>query len=534
MKILRIHCARQSCSILSTALDSVAAICLFLASGLAAAADCQGLTNKTFGAARIIETSESTGPMTVTSLDGGSLRGVPVQAVFCRVRGMIAPTPSSDIRFEVWLPKPDAWNGRYQGIGNGGHAGNMQFPAMARGLDSGYAVSATDTGHVGSTSESGYAIGQPEKLVDFGWRAIHETALAAKAVVNTYYGRPAARSYFNGCSTGGRQGLVEAQRFADDYDGIVIGAPANYWPLQNASGLRFFQTLMSDPGNWISPDKLALVNTASLAACKGIDGVVDDPGQCTFDPSPLQCKPGQTDDCLTAKEVGSVREMYAAGFPPGNESVWSVWKMGPSERRVTGALSFVSNSTFYRDLVMQDPNWDVKTFDFAADLSKAQHGPVGQAVHAESPDLSAFEKRGGKLIHYHGWHDPAIPARSSIRYYESVATQMGGSARLDSFYRLFLGTGMSHCSGGAGPNAINGASGLPAPSRDPQHDVVEALVNWVEKGAAPAQITATQYVGNDPAKGVARQRPWCPYPAVARYSGSGDPNKASSYSCMNH
>ena len=181
---------------------------------------------------------------------------------------------------------------------------------------------------------------------------------------------------------------------------------------------------------------------------------------------------------------------------------------------------------------MQDPKWELKALDFAADLAKAQAGILGPAVYADSPDLSAFQEHGGKLIHYHGWHDPAIPATSSIRYYESVASHMGGRNKIDSFYRMFLGTGVSHCRDGAGPNAINGASGLPSPSRDPKVDVVEALVEWVENGIAPEQITATRYVDNDPDKGIDSQRPWCPYPAVARYDGSGDRKQAASYACV--
>jgi feruloyl esterase len=523
---------------------SVAVVGLGATEGASGAqgADCQSLTGKTFGEARVIETSEINGPVTVTSLDSTAPRGASIKVPFCRVRARSTPNPDSDIRFELWLPTPEAWNSKYQGVGNGGNAGTLLYPAMGRALETGYAVSGTDTGHVGAMGDSQWTISHPEKILDFGWRSIHKTAVASKALVNQYYGKAPARSYFNGCSTGGRQGLVEAQRFPEDYDGIVIGAPANYWPLLNAFGANHYKYLLTDPDNWLSPEKLALINKASLAACNGVGGLIDDPSQCKFSPSALLCRSGQSGSCLTDKEIATVQRLYSGlkdaagnsiypGLTPGAEVLWGLWRMGPSDRRGIGSLSYGFNNGFFRDWVMQDPNWDLKSFSFDADLSEALNGSVGKAVYADSPDLSAFEKRGGKLIHYHGWHDPAIPAAASIKYYQSVAANVGGGDKIQSFYRLFLGTGVSHCSGGVGPSAIGGASGLPAPSNDPRHDVVASLARWVEEGVAPDQITATRYVENDPSKGVESQRPWCLYPAAPRYDGKGDRNQASSYSC---
>lgn len=501
---------------------------------------CHALAGQRFGDARVTEALASSGPISLTAL-GSNAQPVTVTQPFCRVRGQITPTPQSDIRFEVWLPAAKAWNGRYLGVGNGGNAGNFSFSGLKYGLDGGYAASATDTGHVGTSSESEFAIGNPEQVIDFGWRAIHLTALASKAVIAAYYGQAAHHAYFAGCSTGGRQALAEATRFPGDYDGIAAGAPASNWPALNAWGADNFHKLLAEPGRyWLSDDRLDLINDAVMRQCGGSGGLLDDPGSCTFDPASLLCSDGQDDTaCLSSDEVAAAKALYEPlrdadgeviypGITPGGEKLWAAWRLGPSEAKATGALSHAFNLGFFRDWVHQDPDWTLSRFDALRDLAVARDGPVGDAVYARDPDLSAFRDRGGKLLQYHGWHDAAIPAGWSIMYRDSVARQMNGD--LDEFYRLFMGTGMSHCGGGPGPGAVGGA-GMPAPVRDARHDLVEALANWVENGEAPDRIVATKYIDDDPAKGVAMQRPWCPYPLAPQYDGKGDRDNADSYIC---
>jgi Tannase and feruloyl esterase len=512
---------------------------LLICAAYARPEDCRGLVGKKFQDAVIVETDDVSSALTMTGLD--SLHGVTIKLPFCRVRGILSPSADSNIIFEVWLPPASAWNGRYEGVGNGGFAGSLVYPAMNNALQAGFAVSATDTGHSGSASQSSWALGHPEKIEDLGWRSIHETSLVSKAIAEAYYGKPPAHSYFNGCSTGGRQGLVEAQRFPKDYDGIVVGAPAN-WPYLLAADLATAQYVAERPENWVSPAKLRNLAKAALVSCHAENGVIDDPSQCHFDPSNLLCKGNSSDECLTSAELQTVREIYTGledaagksiypGFPPGTEAVWSSAKIGPGAGRVAESSTYPYPTGYFSNFVFDDPRWDFRSISPIDALAKALNSQAGKAVDVANPDLSAFRAAGGKMIQYHGWSDPAIPAGSSIRYYESVAANMGGIDNIQSFYRLFLAPGMSHCAGGSGPNAIGGAFSLPAPIHDPEHDVIAALARWVEQGEAPATITATLYRDNDPGKGIAAQRPWCVYPAIARYSGKGDRLQASSYIC---
>jgi pimeloyl-ACP methyl ester carboxylesterase len=515
-------------------------VTLSMGASVCYAAECKTLVGLGFGDAKIYEAEDVLGPIALT---GMGMPPVKVDAQFCRVRGVIKPTSDSDIHFEVWLPPADKWNGKYEGIGNGGNAGAPIYSSMQYALAGGYAVSGQDTGHVGTMADSDFAIGHPEKVVDFGWRSLHETAVAAKAIITSFYDRAAKYSYYSGCSTGGRQGLALAQRFPDDYDGIVAGAPAYYWPELNAFGAEFYKNLMRNPGAWVSPEKLAVVNKATQAACHAVNGLIDDPGHCRFDLSTLLCQNGNAADCLTEEEITSLKLRYDdlrdargnlvyPGFTQGAETDLAIWWMGPTfERRGVGSYAWLVPA-FFRDYVHADPKWDVKNFDLGEDLAKAKNGVIGRAAYAENPDLAAFEARGGKLLQYQGWHDMAIPAQGSLRYYNSVADKMGGIQNIQPFYRLFMGTGMGHCGGGAGPNAVGSVFGLPAPTRDADHDLVAALARWVEEGKAPEQITATKYEGDDPAKGVVSQRLWCAYPAVARFNGQGDRNNAASYSCV--
>lgn len=511
------------------------------APGTASAADCHTLVGKTFGDATVLATELITPPFSIVSLGTAPGRGVEPTVPFCRVRGTIKPTRDSDIRFEVWLPEPAQWNGRYEGVGNGGFAGNMAYSAMAWAVEGGFAVAATDTGHVGASSDSSWAVGHPERIVDLGSRAIHETAVTAKAITAQYYGKAPLHSYYAGCSTGGRQGLVEAQRFPEDYDGIVVGAPAYNWPRLLAFGAVMYQKIQADPLAWLSPDKLELLNQASLKTCHGVGGLIDDPGSCKIDPAKLLCRKGQSGACLNASEVAMARLMYDGirdsdgkliypGFTPGLEKAWGLWNLGRFGSKGRDSLAYPYPTGFYGNLLHQDPDWSISSFRLDSDLPAVLDGPVGAAVYAENPDLRPFFARGGKLIQYHGWHDPAIPANSSLRYYQSVVDKIGDLATVQQSYRLFLGTGMFHCAGGPGPNAVGGWGWRP-PVRDAGHDMVAAIERWVEAGVAPDQIVASHYKENNLAEPVDAQRPWCAWPQMPLYKG-GDRSLASSYSCV--
>jgi Tannase and feruloyl esterase len=505
---------------------AIAAIATMTAAGAAAAASCESLTGKTFGDASIVSANAVTPPFSVISLDPPA--PVPVNAPFCRVQGTLKPSSDSDIKFEVWLPPTTAWNGKYQGVGNGGFAGSLIYSAMVRGLDAGYAVSATDTGHAGGSLDSLWALGHPEKIADFGWRAIHDTATASKAIVEAYYQKSPAHSYFSGCSDGGREALMEAQRFPKDYDGIVAGAPANAWTKLLTAAIWNEQALNAQPESWLSPDKLATITKAAVAACHGEKGVIANPAKCDFDPASLTCKGDATNECLTAPELTTLRKIYSGaqdssgkpifpGFAPGGEAgptAWSLWITGSEPKRSAGSLIYAFGTGFYGNMVYDKPGWDFKTLDLAKGLADAT-AKTGESLNATETDLSAFKAAGGKLIEYHGWNDAAIPPASSIAYYESVGAKMGGLEGVRAFYRLFMAPGMEHCGGGPGPHAIGGVFGAPSPSRDPTHDVVSALAHWVEDGAAPNEIVAAQYRDGDPAKGVGEQRTWTAYPATA-------------------
>ena len=505
------------------------------------ASECDDLAAKTFGAATIVGATNVSPPSSLVGKDPP--QPTAIKAPFCRVQGVIKPTADSDIAFEVWLPPESAWNGKYAAIGNGGFAGSLILPSLAWRLEEGYAVSGTDTGHPGGSLDAAWALGHPEKIADFGWRAIHETAEASKAVIDAYYGKPASRSYFAGCSDGGREALMAAQRFPKDFDGIVAGAPANYWTNLLTNGAAVTRAL-NKPGAWLSPNDLALVSEAAQRACPSADGYLDDPGSCRFDPSTLVCKPGQNERCLTEAQLDGLKAIYAGtkdadgkpinpGYPVGGETgpiAWSLWITGTDPKRTAGSLINGFATGFFADMVYDKPDWRPGDGSVAGDWAAAQK--TAAALDAANPDLSAFKAAGGKLIQYHGWSDAAIPATSSIDYYNAVAERMGSMDQVRSFYRLFLAPGMMHCGLGPAPSAVGGVFGLPSPDHDPKHDVLAALARWVEKGEAPETIIATRYKDDDPRKGVAAQRPWCVYPALARFSGKGEHGDAANFTCV--
>ena len=458
--------------------------------------------------------------------------------VFCRVAGVFRPTADSKIHFEVWMPEKD-WNGRILGAGNGGFAGSIGYEQLAGNLRRGFATSGSDAGHHGEAEDASWAFGHPEKVADFGWRAVHLTAERSKDVVKEYYGKPADKAYFDSCSDGGREALMEAQRFPGDYDGILAGAPANAWSHMFVALLSIAQSTMGTPQAYISALKLPAIEQAALAACDASDGVKDgiinDPAKCHFDPEVLLCKEADSPDCLTHPQVASLKKFYAGGddghgrllFPGlvmGDEDGgWREWVIGHGPG---SAAIFQYGQNYFRYMVTGDPKFNLLTADVAAMLQQAIKTTAGD-LDATSPDLSRFQARGGKLIMYHGWNDPAISAWNSIAYYESVQKAMG-EAETGSFLRLYMAPGMEHCVGGPGPSSF-GQLGLVA-TNGPKYGVFDALAGWVEKGVPAETVIATKYAPQDNNK-VMMTRPLCPYPAVARYKGAGDTNDAANFAC---
>jgi feruloyl esterase len=434
---------------------------------------------------------------------------------FCRVMATLAPSSDSDIKIEVWLPA-SGWNNDFQAIGNGGWNGIMGYGPLAEGVKRGFATAGTDTGHAGGSAS--FAIGHPEKLADFAYRAVHEMTVTSKAIIQNFYGSAPRYSYWNGCSTGGRQGLKEAQKFPADFDGIIAGAPANYQTHLHVWSIWVAQQVNKSPDSSLPAAKLALLHQAVLAACDATDGVkdglLDDPTKCHFDPKSIECKGADSAACLTTAQVEAVQAIYAGPknprtgkevfptFEPGSELGWSI---------LAGkqAASVASDSFSY--VVYKNPAWDWKTMNLDSDVALLDKTEDG-SIDAMDPNMTAFFAHKGKLLMYHGWSDQLIAPLNSVNYYSSVVKNLGGEKKASDDVRLFMVPGMAHCGGGEGPNTF---------------DQVGAIQQWVEQGKAPEQMIASH---SD--KGtVDRTRPLCPYPQVARYKGTGSTDDAANFSC---
>ena len=456
---------------------------------------------------------------------------------FCRVVAEAKPTSDSDIKMEVWLPAA-GWNGKLLGIGNGGFAGLIDSMGLSRALKAGYAVAATDAGHTGSPIDAAWAVGHPEKVIDFGHRGVHEMTRVAKVLAQTYFGKTPQHAYFFGCSDGGREALMEAQRYPEDYDGILAGAPANNWTPLLTTAAYDTQVLTLDPASFIAPAKIPAIAAAVNAACDELDGVRDgilsDPRQCHFDPATMECKGEDSDQCLTAAQVAALKKLYEGtldskghvvfpGYLPGAEDGqggWGLWITGPAPEK---SLMAFFGKGFFSDFVYEKPDWDFKAFHVDADL-KAANDKTAQALNATDPDLKPFKARGGKLIVYHGWNDPAISALNTVHYYQSMIANMG-QKDTDSFMRLYMAPGVQHCAGGPGADSFEEIGG------DPTHSTEGALEQWVEKGTAPATIIASKFEGQEHSH-AKMTRPLCPYPQSAKYKGRGDTNDAGNFSCQ--
>lgn len=507
---------------------------LLLASLPLSAATCESLSTLALPNTTIT-TAQSVAAGSFTPPGGRAMEGLPA---FCRVAGSMKPSSDSDIQFEVWLPA-SGWNGKFQGVGNGGFAGSIFYAGLGNAISHGYAVASTDTGHHGGATDASWALGHHEKVVDFGYRAIHETTVVGKSLAKALYGGDPKRSYFNGCSNGGRQALMEAQRYPADYDGIIAGAPANNWTHLLANAAYNLQVTM-DPAAYIPPAKIPAIEAAELAACDakdGVkDGVIDSPDRCSFKPASMLCKEGDSDTCLTAPQIkametllgglktanGKIFPGYVPGGMPG-QGGWQTWIFGAQPG---ASLMYAFGNGFFKQMLFEDPAWDFHTFQPDRD-TKVADDKWARTLNATDPDLSKFRARGGKLILYHGWSDPGISPLSTVEYFKSVQAKMGAN-QADGFVRLFLAPGMQHCGGGPGPSSF-GQNGVA--DNDPQHNIGRALEHWVEDGVAPAQIVAAKFKGDNPAGGVERTRPLCPYPQVATYKGSGSTDEASNFVC---
>ncbi len=426
---------------------------------------------------------------------------------YCRVAATLAPTSDSAIMIEVWMPE-SGWNGKYEAVGNGGWSGSIGYTAMAAAVDAGYAASGTDTGHHGGSAS--FALGHPDKLIDYAYRSEHEMAATAKTLIAAFYGKAPRLSYWNGCSAGGKQALMEAQRYPGDFDGIVAGSPAANWTGRAAQSIWVAQAVHKDDASYIPPEKYRAIHRAALTACDALDGVADgvieNPPACKFDPAVLTCKDGDRADCLTAPQVEAARKIYAssanprtgarlyAGLSPGSELNWGVWG-GPQPLSI--------GLDYFRYVVFEDPKWDYRTLDFDRDVARAEKLDHDR-LDALDPNLKPFFAHGGKIIQYHGWSDPQISPGNSVDYYRAVQERLG---KVDDSYRLFMVPGMAHCVGGEGATSF---------------DAMQALEEWVEQKRAPDRI-------------IANRNPWthplCPYPQVATYVGKGNDKDAANWTC---
>jgi len=454
---------------------------------------------------------------------------------YCRVTGLLRP----EIAFEVSLPAK--WNGRFYMIGNGGHAGeSLEDPSRTSQRDAalqvGFAVGQTNTGH-DSRKEPGatFVLSNPQKAIDYAYRAVHLTAVTAKEIAKDYYAKPVSRAYWNSCSNGGRQGLIEAQRFPKDFDGIVANAP---WLDQTGFtiGAMWNQKALSDAP--VPPAKLNLLAEKVMAKCDAVDGLkdglIDDPRKCSFDPARdvPACSAGNDGmDCLTAAQASTIAKIYGGpvsngkpffpGFEPGSEAIMPAFFGGGSS---SGWLNMIvsaqpdgksadfglaENTMRYLVHKPPKPDYDYKTFDYDRDISMLDEW--GRQADAKNPDLSKFKKRGGKLLMTYGWADSILQPMMGVNYFEQAVAKNGPDTT--DFFRLFMVPGMAHCSGGIGPD---------------RHDAVTAVINWVEKGKAPETMRASRVVDNK----VVRTRPLCPYPQVARYRGTGSTDEAASFNCV--
>jgi feruloyl esterase len=459
---------------------------------------------------------------------------------FCRVTVTMRPTPDSNINVELWMPRQN-WNGRFLGTGNGGGGGSIAYiTGIAQGLKRGFAVANTD---LGTAPDPNLVIDHPERWRDFGYRANHEMTLAGKTLVTAYYKAAPRSSFFSGCSTGGQQALTIAQRYPQDYSGIIAGAPANNRTHLHTMFLSNLQALNA-PGAKLSQAKLNMVTSKVIAACVGKDGgapsdtFLTDPRRCNFDPETLpKCSGTDADTCVTAPQLTALKSAWNGPVNPRTgERIFSGLAVG-SESAALG-LDFQGNvaATTSQQLYMfkwaLSPTWNYATFDLDHDMD-AVDARLASILNANDPDLTQFKAAGGKLMMFNGTADPGVPFSSPIEYYERVVQAQGGDlAATQSFFRFYQVPGMGHCSSITGGPGVGdfGQSYSQFVPKDQEHDMLLKLVDWVENKNAPDSVLATKYADPSGAT-VAMERPICTYPKVPTYQG-GDATKASSFQCV--
>jgi tannase/feruloyl esterase len=463
----------------------------------------------------------------------------------CRIVGVAKPVPDSNINFEVWLPISN-WNEKFMSASEAGFAGLITWGELKKNVLRGYATAGTDMGHVDPTTVGGdWIVGHPERVKDWGYRGKHVTTVAAKAAIEQFFGMAPKKSYYVGCSGGGHEGMLELQRYPDDFDGYVIGAPASDWTGQTTRW-AWENRVFADAASQIPNDKLPALQAATLAQCDAVDGVKDgiisNPRACTFNPDVLLCPAGtDTNACLTTPQLTALKKVYQGPRDsanrqlfPGNEigaetslnargaANWPSFVTGPFIRMTLGLFT-------YGRMLHNVTDWDPMRFSFDTDpdLMRAVLGPD---INATDADLRVQKAKGIKILHYHGWADGALSPQASISYYEAVAAQVGGIDKAQEFYKLYMVPGMVHCAGGPGPNHIGNEDYPYNPNATAKDDLVKALEQWVEKGQAPDTITATKYTNDNITSPVIMKRPVCPWPKVQKYV-SGDPNVESSFVC---
>ena len=508
--------------------------------------NCAQLNGSHFGDAEV--TSAATQPQAAAV--PGTI-GVPNDhPAFCRIVGHIHPEAGSDIGFEVWMPTAN-WDGRLNGAGTGGFAGPIAYRDLAAAVQAGQAGVSTDTGHKGSGIESAWAKGHPERVRDYGWRAVHLSAVAAKQIIARFYGRVPDHSYFMSCSNGGRQALMEASRFPDDYDGIIAGAPAAVWTDLAMSMISTMQAQLA-PGAALKPAQAGLLQAEVLRQCDArdgqVDGLIDDPRQCRIDISKLACGVSGSAQCFTPPQIDALRTIYAGrrdargqqvafGYAPSGGEVgmpamlgwdgWIMWGSGLHQQKNLGGGMLTNFPA--------EPIATPEEFDFNNDPARLKAAVSGDLD--AKPDLSAFFARGGKLIMYHGWADAAIPPRMTLEFRQAILRQSG--ARAPASMRLFMVPGMQHCFAGPGPWAF-GQMNAPMPNDTPERNVATAIQAWVEQGRAPQSLIGQRGMANfagglaadgSLAAGQHKERLLCAYPARAVLRRDGDPDVAASYIC---
>lgn len=442
----------------------------------------------------------------------------------CRVVGTIAPA----INFEVWMPVSGEWNGRLQAVGGGGLAGIISYSAMALAINDGYVTTSTDTGHLSSDfswmSDNGL-------VEDYGYRAIHQMTVKAKSVLNEYYGHAQEYAYFNGCSTGGRQGLMEAQRYPNDYDGIVSGAPVNNFTNLHMGQLWTAHATLKIPNAQLSPSDFSLVMNTVLEQCDAADGVEDgfltNPQACAFDTSALACNGDNAGSCLVAEQITALDLIYQgavnprtgvqiySGLEPGGEGAQPG---NPGWGLIMGDQPFFIDEAVLNGMAFEADNFNWKDFDFDHDVDTVNAKLFG-VLNAINPDLRDFEQAGNKLLMYHGWNDPGVMPQQTIVYYDSLVDfrekttgTSNAFVETNEYARLYMLPGVGHCRGGAGPDEV---------------DFMSALVDWVENDKAPEELMSTKTVDGE----VTMTRPVCPLPQVAVYDGRGNTNNANNFDC---